>query len=100
MESQGYGSWTNIEKLGKDSADGKRIALKLTGGKDDNIKNITRSYYMSKILPELKNRIMKNNYGKWYDMIEGGLKNAQAGETKKHQDIINNNLITFFCRAV
>tara|TARA_R110000824_G_scaffold388173_1_gene583653 strand:+ start:237 stop:2552 length:2316 start_codon:yes stop_codon:yes gene_type:complete len=91
LESQGFGSWTNIQKLKRDSPDGKRIALKLTGGKNDDITQITRSFYMGKILPQLKNRIMENNYGKWHTMIEGGLKNAQAGETKKHQDKINNN---------
>ncbi len=89
LESQGFASWDNVKKLKKGQA--PDLAFKLSNGKTKDITQISRARYMQRVLPELKNRIMRNNYGKWYTMIEGGLKNAQAGETKKHQDAVNSD---------
>ncbi|SVE48725.1 uncharacterized protein METZ01_LOCUS501579, partial [marine metagenome] len=69
LESQGFASWNNVKKLKKGQA--PDLALKLSNGKTDDITKISRARYMQRVLPELKNRIMRNNYGKWYTMIEG-----------------------------
>ena len=45
---------------------------------------------MGYVLPNIRGKIMKGNYGKWHDMIEGGLRTAQDDKTKELQGKVNN----------
>ena len=88
LEGQGIPSWQTIE--GMAAGDKPEIALAITNGKSNNISEISRQQYMGYVLPRIRDKIMKGNYGKWHDMIEGGLRTAQDNKTKELQEKVNN----------
>jgi len=88
LEGQGIPSWQTIE--GMAAGDKPEIALAITNGKSNNISEISRQQYMGYVLPRIRDKIMKGNYGKWHDMIEGGLRTAQDNKTTELQEKVNN----------
>ena len=88
LESQGIPSWQTIK--GMAAGDKPEIALAITKGESNDITQISRQQYMGYVLPNIRGKIMKGNYGKWHDMIEGGLRTAQDDKTKELQGKVNN----------
>jgi hypothetical protein len=92
LEGQGFPSWKTIKSLpGGQQQD---LAWKLSRGKHKDITKIDRAAYMGYVLPELRQMIMKENYGQWYTRIETELHGAQGEATAQAQSVVNNNQTT------
>ena len=91
LEGQGVPSWSTVDGMDKNSAKAKQIASRISGGKHKDITRISRGKYMGHVLPQMRQMIMKEQYGNWYTTIEKELHGAQAEATAEAQESVNSD---------
>jgi len=91
LEGQGVPSWSTVDGMDKNSAKAKQIASRISGGKHEDITRISRGKYMGHVLPQMRQMIMKEQYGNWYTTIEKELHGAQAEATAEAQESVNSD---------